>query len=125
MHAGTGKFGVCVWFPEHGKDLIAPQDLERFTALRPNGKVFEYIESSGDFSTLAYGEQIFHVSPAILKPIKPPKFQIGDQIKTKDKLGSISDIEWHFKDGAPIYYLSFDGKRSSRRYMQEEIFPAT
>jgi hypothetical protein len=114
-------FGICIWFPEHGEHLIAPHDLEEFMTLRPNGKVFQCLGLESGFSTIAYGDKIFHVNQKVMKNVPPPKFLIGQSVVAKEKRAVVVDIEWHFKDLVPIYFLSFEGKRSSRRYYEKEL----
>lgn len=114
-------FGVCNWFPEHGGHLVAPHDLEGFTALRPNGKVFQCLGDESGFLVVRYGDRLFHVSQEVVKSVPSPEYRIGQTVITKGKYGVVVDIEWHFKDSVPIYFLTFEGKRSSRRYFENEL----
>ena len=57
----------------------------------------------------------------MLISVPPPEYRIGQTVMTKDKRGVVVDIEWHFKDSVPIYFLAFEGKRSSRRYFENEL----
>jgi hypothetical protein len=40
---------------------------------------------------------------------------------TGDQVAVVDRIEWHFKDERHLYFLSFEGKSSARRYDQDEI----
>lgn len=118
------SFGMCNWFPEHGKHLIADLDLVAFAALHPAGKVFQYVGSEDAWRVVQYGANTYRVSPDILKPIPTPAFEVGQPVVARERVGVVADVTWHFKDMAPIYFLEFQGKRSSRRYSEAELLPA-
>ncbi|MFM7202494.1 MAG: DUF6960 family protein [Myxococcota bacterium] len=118
------SFGVCNWFPEHGNHLVFDADLVTFAALRPAGKVFQYVGVEGMWRIVRYGTNTYRVSPDILKPVTAPLFEVGQPVATKDKAGVVADVTWHFKEMAPIYFVEFLGKRSSRRYSEAELVPA-
>jgi hypothetical protein len=117
--------GIYPWFPEHGISLVHPDDLSSFSAIRPSGKVFEFVGDDQGYIVLKYGNENFRVKPDLYKPVTGVDFYIGDSVcvtsKVPEKYGVIVAVEWHFKGQKPIYYLQFDGKRSSRRYSKEEL----
>ncbi|EPB6201482.1 hypothetical protein ACRQ2P_001053, partial [Escherichia coli] len=59
---------------------------------------------------------IYHIVPDL-------KFYIGQSVwvKTKNSVGTIIDVFWHFKNEMPVYFINFEGKRSSRRYSESEL----
>jgi hypothetical protein len=65
------------------------------------------------------------VNPNVYKQVSPPAYDVGDKVSSKGRLGVIADVEWHFKHSSPIYFLEFAGKRSSKRYAEDEIAAAT
>jgi len=121
MTINDQAFGVCNWFPEHGEHLVFPNDLADFIALRPNGKLFQCVGKEFGYLVLSYGERRFHVGQDVFKAAPAPRYRVGQSVKTSQKQGVVADIEWHFKDSVPIYYVAFSGKRSSRRYLEHEL----
>ncbi|WP_418124641.1 DUF6960 family protein [Variovorax sp. 160MFSha2.1] len=118
----TPHYVVCNWFPEHGDHLIAETDRSRFAALSPAGKVFRCIDRKGEWLFLQYaGDEIYRVNQEACKPVLPPVFHIGQRVKASEKQGIVVHIGWHFKNEAPIYLLEFAGKRSSRRYLDQDL----
>lgn len=115
------SFGVCNWFPEHGSHLVASVDLAAFTALDPAGKVFECIGEEGPWLVVRYGVHTYRLNPDILNPVPAPAFSVGQPVVSKDRSGVVADVTWHFKEMAPIYFLEFGGKRSSRRYSELDL----
>lgn len=121
MDFSNGSHVVCNWFPEHGYHLVVDEDQERFSALSPAGKVFRCLGSSGDWISIRYGADQYRVSHEVLKPVPSPSFEVGQDVIVKGKPAVVLHIGWHFKDGAPIYLLEIEGKRSSRRYSEGEL----
>lgn len=115
------SFGVCNWFPEHGKHLVADVDRSAFAALSPAGKVFQRVGVEGEWLIVRYGANTYRVNPSVLKLVPAPAFDVGQPVLARDRSGVVADVTWHFKEVAPIYFLEFDGKRSSRRYSEEEL----
>jgi len=117
-------YGIYPWFPEHGLELVHPDDLAAFSAIRPSSKVFECV-ARNDYLTLRYAGKQFRVRPDLFKSVSAPRFSYGERVLAshngKKSLGIVVDIEWHHKDGTCIYYLAFDGKRSSRRHSDSEL----
>lgn len=122
--SATTSFYVCNWYPEHGPHLVAGADLVAFSAFRPAGRVFQSLGTEDEWSVVRYGADTCRVDASVLKPIPAPAFGVGDVVSASGKLGVVADVFWHFKDAAPIYFLEFGGKRSSRRYSENELAPA-
>jgi hypothetical protein len=114
-------FGVCTWYPDHGNHLIADNDRDRFAAISPAGKVFQITHSDGEWLRVSYGEESFVAHQSIFSSVSAPAFSKGQEVFAKGESALIEDIGWHFKDSAPLYFLSFSGKRSSRRYNETEL----
>jgi len=121
MTIEVGGFGVCNWFPEHGEHLVLDSDRAAFAALIPAGMLFRRVGSEGDWITIKYGDNIYRVNPSVLKTVSAPAFEVGQNVVAKGKEAKIIYLGWHFKDARPIYLVEFDGKRSSRRYSEQEI----
>lgn len=112
-------WGLYQWFPEYGEDMICADDIEKFKELSPNGKVFRCIDQNKDYLFLKYGEDIYRVKADLYKQVEKPLFQIGDKVKLiKDSFQEaiILEVNWHYKNNEPIYYISLNGKKKSSRY---------
>lgn len=122
------SWGLYCWFNEDDPTLIYSNDLEDVRKLVLHGKVFYCSEQCGEFIRLNYGNYSFLVKTDLFKPVRDIRFMVGDSVEivsSTDKIGTILNIGWHHKNNEPIYYyLSFNGKKSSRRYSEDELSPA-
>lgn len=123
MEKTIRKFVASKWFPQHGSHLVAEEDLESFTKLMPADKVFEYLGENQGWAVLRYGGKVYRVNPTTFNPVTAPKFEVGQSVKaiSKDQLAKILYVAWHYKNATHVYGLAFDGKKSSRRYLESEI----
>ncbi|MFL9454173.1 hypothetical protein AB0758_24145 [Tolypothrix bouteillei VB521301_2] len=124
MSNNVGTWGLYQWFPEYGEDLISDNDIKKFKAFLPNGKVFHCINENRDFLTLQYNEDVYNVKPNLYKKVPIPLFSFGKKVRVinhPDRVGIVRGIEWHFKQNAAIYYLEINGKLSSKRYWHQEL----
>ena len=57
------------------------------------------------------------------KMVDEPKFKLKSYVRIVKKsiVGQLIEINWHFKDNEPFYYLEIEGKRRSRRYKENEL----
>ncbi len=119
----VGKWGLYQWFEEHGTTLVHPFDLDALRSFHPNGRVFECIAEDDCFLVLRYGEAQFRVRPSLFKEVPAPKWKIGETVEVVDKgrLGQVTEIKWHFQRAEPMYFLSFDGKISKKRYWSRDL----
>ena len=117
------RSGLYPWFEEHGLELVHPEDLERFKALLPYGKVFEIGASVEGYLCLLYGAESFRVKPDLLKEVPQAKYRIGDKIEVRGKegLGEIIDIMWHDKQAKPFFQIALNGKKQSKRYWESDF----
>lgn len=116
--------GLYPWFIEDGEHLIFPGDLKNFRKLLPYGKVFNCIDDVNGFLTLQYGKNTFRVKHDLYKVVNKPRFRIGCKVmlaKDNTQEGTVEEINWHQKNGIPIYYISINGKRKSTRYFDEDL----
>lgn len=115
-------WGLYQAFQGTDDDLIDINDRVAFFDIMPNGKVFECVDE-GESLTLRYGDKIFKVDPQLYKVVNKPKYRIGENviIVSKSKVVEIIDINWHIKENIPFYYIKDNGKKSSRRYCEEEL----
>lgn len=117
-------WGLYQWFPEYGEDMIYIDDLEKFKELSPNGKVFKCIDENKDYLFLVYGEEIYRVKSDLYKQVEKLLFQIGDKvklIKDSSQEAIILEVNWHYKNNEPIYYISLNGKKKSSRYTNKDF----
>lgn len=124
MNERINSWGVYSWFIEHGEDLIEPRDREKFKKLNPYGKLFECIGEEENYILLRYNKEVYRVNPILYKKVNNPKFQIGNKVRLVNKVdvvGEIVDINWHFKENEPLYFISINSKRKSKRYMDEDF----
>lgn len=121
MEAHVDFYGVCNWYPEHGDYLVYEKDREAFMDLAPAGKVFHCVGRDGPWLLLKYGENFYRASAEMLEKVRAPAFEVGQRVMAKGKCGVIVCMMWHFKNVAPVYLLAFDGKKSSRRYVETEL----
>jgi len=117
-------FATYNWFPEKGTDLIHPDDLVRFVAINPAGRLFGYARV-GDWIVLSTGEEEFRVRDALLQPVPSPRYWIGDvatyRSSREERRGTIRQISWHVRDGTPIYLLTADGRGLRKRYQESDL----
>jgi hypothetical protein len=124
-HPGcSSEWGLCTWFREPDAHLVHPEDLERLGALDPYGKVFYRTGIEGEYVVLQYGEHLFRVLPDRYVPIEVLPLRIGTRVRLKnqpERIGVVSDIYWHTKQGKPFYHVRFGEKKSSKRYWEEDF----
>ena len=117
------RYGICNWYPEHGSHLVSTDNFLEFINLKPAGKIFKCISIDDKWCSVIYGEKTFKIDPVIYHIVPDLKFYIGQSVwvKTKNSVGTIIDVFWHFKNEMPVYFINFEGKRSSRRYSESEL----
>lgn len=115
------KFGTCIWQPACGTELVHAEDIEDFPHLA--AAVFHCVNADSNWLTVEYGEYRWRVSKKIFKIIPAPIFLLGQEVfvPAKNNIAKVVGLTWHFKDSHHIYYLSFNGKKTSRRYIESEI----
>src|SRR6266436_9514636 len=118
MTTGPKSYGICPWFPEHGVELIHPDDLALFGKFRPAGKVFR-VSTQDDWLQLAYGDQAFRVRLQLIRWVPPTKFDIGDHVlalQHGDMAQAVVDgIEWHHKlKSAHVFFAVWRQARLSQ-----------
>jgi len=118
-----GTYGTYMWFPEHGTHLIKASDLAEFSP--PGCKVFKCVGIESPWLVLEYAGKRAHVLPDRFRAVTAPSFSIGDRVRAPrhgaEQSGEVADIYWHFKNAEPYYYVTFDGRRSNRRYTASEL----
>lgn len=119
----TLSFALYPWFAEHGADFVHPEDLQRFVALAPYGRVFTVSAVDGEFVELGYGTEKFRVISKLLQLVPGPKFIIGQKIRcaSSNNSGQIIHIIWHYKEEKPFYLIAMDGKPRSKRYWDNDL----
>lgn len=115
------SFGLYPWFAEHGDGLVHPEDQKKLCELTPYGKVFELVSSDSDYIELSYGEESYRVKPDLYLPIPEIRHRIGDNFEWCGKNYRVRDIGWHFQRKRVFYLVYANGKKSSRRYFEDEF----
>jgi hypothetical protein len=115
------SFGLYPWFAEHGDDLVHPEDQKKLLKLTPYGKVFELVSSDSDYIELSYGEESYRVKPDLYLPIPEIRHRIGDNLERHGEDHLVRDIRWHFQKRQVFYLVYVNGKKSSRRYFEDEF----
>lgn len=119
-----GTCGLYPWFEEDDVHLIYPEDVDIARKLVLHGKVFYCAEQYGEFIRIVYGDYSLRVKPQLFQPVRSLHFKFGDLVTVRSsegKKGTIINIGWHYKSDEPMYYLMFNGKKSSRRYFEQEL----
>ncbi|GKX58673.1 DUF6960 family protein [Leminorella grimontii] len=119
------RWGLYPWFDGDDVNFIHPDDIELARKLLLYGKVFYCIKQCREFIVLTYGDFSLRVNSCLFKTVRDILFFVGSNVSVvsslNDKVGTVIDIGWHHKNNEPIYYLSFNGKKSSRRYFEDEL----
>src|SRR5688500_17355254 len=105
------KWGIYPWFPEHGIDLIHPDDRDQELL---GATVREVINDDADYLFLQAGEKHLRAKPGFFMPVQAPKFVYGEQVRTRPPR-TVRDcivvgIAWHMKRQEPMYFLQHNGK---------------
>lgn len=119
-------WGLYPCFQGTDDGMVSSDCREEFFALQPYGKVFQCISSNGEMITLKYGKKIFKVNYKLYKKVREPQYKIGDEVEIIEKslIGQIADVNWHFKDDTPFYYIEIDGKKRKKRYRDCDLINA-
>ena len=115
-------WGLYPWFPEHGEQMIHPNDVSIVIALSPYIRVFELVDVDEDYLVLSYGDCTFRVRPNLFHEVEQPIKRIGDivQVESKGEIvtGLIVEVQWHYKKNKPFYFITKNGKQVSKRYWE-------
>jgi hypothetical protein len=88
-------------------------------------KVYEIIREQDGRFWLGGPDHQLSVAPDQLLNVGALPFGRGDHVRLTDgRVATIVDCVWHYKQQQPMYFLAFDGKKSSRRYFPEELTAA-
>lgn len=120
-----GKYGLCITV--HEPQLLASEDdYEKF--VKTLGLVFECVDvTEGFYYKIQCLEQIFHVKcvnfnvEGIDSKIFYKFRQQVQSITNPEKIGNIYKIAWHHKRNEPIYYIEYETRKSTRRYLSHEL----
>ncbi len=124
MPKRPSSFALYNWFPEHGADLVHAEDRDDFARLMPAGRVFG-VAREDDWFVLMLGDSRFRVRADLLQPVPAPRHWLGDRVNFvsggQNRQGTVRSVHWHFRDNAPYYLLSIDGKPLSKRYLDDDL----
>lgn len=120
-------WGLYQCFQGIDDEMVDINNREEFFALQPNGKVFQCVSVSNGMLILKYGKKEFRVNPKLYKVVSEPQYKLGEEVEIikKSVIGQIIEINWHFKDNSPFYFLKIDGKKNKRRYVDCELKKVT
>lgn len=118
-----GSWLLYPWFEEHGASLVHAEDLAAFRKLSPYGKVFQWVEAEGDWTTTAYGEQRFRVRPSLAMPVAAPSFRVGQTVLVRrhQRAARIVEVQWHYLRERPFFLVEAAGRRVKTRYWAEDL----
>jgi len=114
-----GTWGLYPWFVENREHLVYPPDLEKFEKLSPYGKVFQCVNEDDQYLMLKYKDETFSVKPDLYKQVSAPKINFNDKVRLVEKPNAevvINEIFWHSDRNEPMYFITIDGKKKSKRY---------
>ena len=113
--------GRCKKFKNEDLDIRDDVKLELFRKLVLEGKFFICVEVIDEENiVLQYELDKFKVKSRIYDI----GFVVGDQVKLKESTEKevfIYKIDWHGNKKVPIYYLTIDGKKKTKRYFLEDF----
>ncbi|MDQ1920683.1 DUF6960 family protein [Massilia pseudoviolaceinigra] len=127
MPPRPSRFALYNWFPEDGADLVHPDDLAAFAAMGPPATVFGVGADAAGWVLLDAGQASFRVRADLLRPLPAPRYWVGDTVRFiksgVPQRGIVARVGWHFKEAAPMYYVSQDGKRLKKTYHEQDLSP--
>ena len=86
--------------------------------------VVSYTLISPEIARVYYKNKSCDIPVNNIRPINAPEFVFGDivsPINHLDITGTVCGIMFHFKRNEPIYFISINGKRKSKRYFKDEL----
>ena len=118
-----GTYGLYNWHPLHGEHLIGSQYLDCVKKMDPRGLVFLCVDENDEYIKLKYGDIVFDAKPDLYEIVENPAFNIGDDVEvvSSGAVGHIHDMFWHYKEKQPLYFLTVEGKKKSRRFFTSEL----
>jgi len=121
MTQGEQNFGVVQWGADEDEQLAAPGDKSRLLEHCVGGRVVVVLGDDGDFKLIRFGEHEFRISSENIVPARNVKYTKGEIFLYNQKETKVVDVIWHYGRGEPFYILTIDGKKSSRRYFNEDL----
>jgi hypothetical protein len=116
------RWGLLVWFAEHGTERIHPEDRGVVIAFHPSGKLFRASGEDRDWLRLQYGHITLRVHSSLFHPVDATVRDIGGRVTLIDgRVAEVIGIMWHHLRAEPMYQLSFGGKRKSKRYWNSDF----
>jgi hypothetical protein len=113
------QWAYLTWFPEHGAQLVHPQDISAL-GVGVQGLVGVVSPSSDGWASFAFGERAVRVRPELTHPCAAPTFTYGQLVRSVPPRtpveGPVRLIQWHFKDAAAFFLV---GSGSSRYFAHE------
>ena len=126
-----GKWVYCIIlyykseFQETDNLHLVHEDYKNFVRNNLTNTFYNCIGNDGQFLILKTKKFELKVKTDAIKGIlSTPKFSWEDQIREVERpgiIGIIDDLIWHQNKSEYIYYISINGKRKSRRYMENEL----
>ena len=121
MTKGARKFGVVQWTSETDERLAAPGEKSRLLEHRVNGRVALLVGADGSFQRVRIGDQEFRISAEKIAPAEGTKYAVGDELILDGKPTKVKEVVWHYAKNQPFYLLDIDGKKSSKRYFNDDL----
>ena len=128
MSRKVDTWGLYAWGNAKEKQ-VHPEDLDKLAAFphgEPIGQVLRCVDEDESYVTLKYGDVCLRVTPESYLPMTDKmNFEIGDEVYVKaepEKKGIVYDVQWHYNDNAPMFFIKVNGTRkSTRRYAESEL----
>lgn len=80
------------------------------------------MDGDEDLIRLSYGGIEFRVGPSLFQEVTSEVHAIGESVMLEDgRIGEVVAIHWHHQRAEPMYRLSIDGKRRSKRYWNSDF----
>jgi hypothetical protein len=120
----TPQWGRYPWFAGTHDDLVHHDDRDALMRFGPYGRVFVRLADADDWWVIAHGEHHFRVNAVLWKPCEAPRFVPGEVVCVKarpERSATIREVWWHSNKKCPFYFLTVDGRTSTRRYFEAEL----
>lgn len=114
------KFGVVRWASETDEQLAAHTETRRL-GHSINGRVIVLVRADGPDQLIRIGDHEFKISSEKIVPVEGEIYAVGDEVLVDGRQAKIRDAIWHYAKNQPFYLLDIDGKKSSKRYFNDDL----
>lgn len=113
-------------------EQVHPEDREAFDRYLAHdmnagwGAVMARLSSEAGMARVRYRDYEFRMPEGLLDPLNVVPIDFFTRVEVtksgEPRIGVVEEVGYHYKQGCCVYYLSFDGKRHKRRYLESDFF---